>query len=84
MEAIHAAGGTMGTKLSGPAWLRRLVADESYFRQPIRISLGGITDRTPTAEAKEIGELLMSMRQFSTLTALDLRESAVRDADLVK
>ena len=84
IEAIHAAGGTMGTKLAGPEWLRRLVADENYFRQPIRISLGGITGRAPTAEAKEIGELLMAMRQFRTLTALGLRESTVQDADLLK
>ena len=84
IEAIHAAGGTMGTKLAGPKWLRRLFADENYFRQPIRISLGGITDRAPTNDAKEVGELLVAMSQFSTLTALDLRKSTVQDADLLR
>ena len=30
IEDIHAAGGTMGTELTGPKWLRS-ITDEEYF-----------------------------------------------------
>jgi len=83
IEDIQAAGGTMGSELTGPKWLR-CFTDEEYFYEPIRISLGGITGREPNAEAKGIRDLLIPMKQFSRLTALDLRKSSIHDSDLAE
>ena len=81
IDDIQLAGGTMGSRIAGAKWLRTLV-DEEYLLEPIRVSLGGITNRVPNPKAKGIRELLMQMKQFSGVTALDLRRSDIRDSDL--
>src|SRR5262245_31394571 len=83
VDAIQAAGGTMGVRIAGPKWLRKLINDEECFYEPIRVSLGPIArqrgQEAPTLDDASLARLGGVLKSFKRLEVLDIRGSATTD-----
>ena len=79
--AIKELGGSCGYSIDGPNWLRKIVNDDNYFLNPVRISLGTHTGNSTAEEINDavIADAVPYIRCFSKFEVLDLRTVSITD-----
>jgi len=85
LNEIRAVGGSFAYRLVWPEWVRRLVGDDDYFFEVLRVTLGAARPGQrplPRMDDDQFQALMPALRQFPRLIHLNLGLAEITDRSI--